>query len=117
MDQPLWQTFLNIAFIAFVARKSGIALALGESGLLAVVDVVEGVVCVFAAFAIWMRRAWVMASLISLGVVFVVDSAIELAHAPRADAAWLAMQMLFGVFATVVLSTLAYRSTPSDARA
>jgi hypothetical protein len=114
MDQPLWQIFLNMAFVAFVARRAGIALALGDGGVMAVVDVVQCAACLFAAIAIWLRRAWVIAALLFLGFVFVAGTAIELTHASRANAAWLGIQLVFGVLASVVLSVLAYRGTASS---
>jgi hypothetical protein len=113
MDQPLWQNFLNMAFVAFVARRAGVGLALGDGGAMAVVDVVQCAACLFAAIAIWLRRAWVMAALLFLGFAFVAGTAIELTHESGANAAWLGMQLVFGVLASVALSVLAYRSTAS----
>jgi hypothetical protein len=81
MDQPLWQNWLNIAFIGFVARTAALAVALRWDSLQTLVlgaHLVVLAACLFAAVAVWLSTRWVVSSLCALTATFVIASLFEL---------------------------------------
>jgi hypothetical protein len=110
MDQPLWQNWLNIAFIGFIARRAAISVALQWdtlNGLLRGSYVVVLAACALAAVAVWLSTRLVIASLYFLAATFGVTSLIEISLAPPALRLWIGAQLAVALLAAVGLVKLA----------
>lgn len=117
MDQPLWQNWLNIAFIGFIARRAAISVALqwdGLSGLLRGTYVVVLVACGLAAVAVWLSTRLVIAALCFVVATFSVASIIEMSLAPHALRLWIGAQLAIALLAALGLVKLA-RSNEREA--
>jgi hypothetical protein len=118
MDQPLWQNYLNLGLIAFVARRAGVGLALSGAvvplGLKSVYVSVLGV-CILAGVGIWLKRRWVMTSIAAVALGFGVQTAAELALGAQLAAAWwLAMQLIAAWLWSALALFLAARAAPDS---
>ena len=110
MDQPLWQNWLNIALIGFVARRAAVAVALQwetlnagiRAGYLAVL-----VACALAAIAVWLSVRWVIVSLCTVAATYTVTSLLELGHVEAPARTWILMQVVVAIAGTVALVNLA----------
>lgn len=110
MDQPLWQNWLNIALIGFVARRAAVAVAVQWESLNAAVRagyVAVLVACAFAAIAVWFSVRWVVASLCAVAATFTVASLLELGQVEPSVRTLLVMQLAVAVAGTVALISLA----------
>lgn len=91
LDQPLWQNYLNLGLIAFIARRAGLGLALSGTMLPAgIKSVYVGVLaaCLFAGIGIWLKRGWVLASLALVAFAYSTQTIMELALGPQFATAW-----------------------------
>jgi len=119
MDQPLWQNYLNLGLIAFVARRAGIgwsALATDAPSVLEGVYVGVLVVCVLAGIGVWLRRAWVMASISILALAFGIQTTAELISESRFAAWWLVTQWVFAWLVSGLALFLASRAGSDSVR-
>jgi hypothetical protein len=110
MDQPLWQNWLNIALIGFVARRAAVAVALQWESLNAAIRagyVAVLVACAFAAVAVWLSVRWVIGSLCAVAATFTVASLLELGYVEPAVRTLLLMQLAVAIAGTVALISLA----------
>jgi|GEM_PF-4042775 hypothetical protein len=110
MDQPLWQNWLNIALIGFVARRAAMAVALQWESLNAALRagyVVVLVACGFAAIAVWLSVRWVIASLCAVTATFTVASLLELGHVEPGVRTLIVMQLAVAIAGTIALISLA----------
>jgi lysylphosphatidylglycerol synthetase-like protein (DUF2156 family) len=115
VDQPLWQNWLNIALIGFVARRAALGIGLHWPDLTTwsrASYLILLAVCVCAGGAIWLRARWVIAALLAVAAAFTLTTFTELALAmgdtqPRG---WIISQWLAALAATVLLVRLAWRA-------
>jgi hypothetical protein len=118
MDQPLWQNYLNLGLIAFVARRAGVGIALSGAVLpLWLTSVYVGVlgVCVLAGIGIWLKRRWVMTSIAAIALAFGIQTAAELALGMQvATAWWLAVQLIAAWLWSALALFLAARAAPDS---
>jgi len=121
MYQPLWQIWLNVVFIAFVARRAavGVGLHWDDLGtLLRTSHISVLVVCAWAAIAVWLRAKWVIASLVLVAAAFTFSTAIELSRGPVLPAASMVAQVVLAWIGCGFLIRLAWRSEhPGGSRA
>jgi hypothetical protein len=113
MDQPLWQNWLNIALIGFVARRAAMAVALQWESLNAALRagyVVVLVACAFAAIAVWLSVRWVIGALCAVAATFTVASLMELGHVEPAVRTFILLQLAVAIAGTVALVSLARRN-------
>ena len=113
MDQPLWQNWLNVALIAFVARRAAVTLALQWDQASHGLQVLHGVVlavCVFAAVAVWLSARWVITALATMVCVFTLASLVELASADAALRVGIVAQVVLAITAAAALIGLARRA-------
>ena len=113
MDQPLWQNWLNIAFIGFVARRAAVSVALqwdSLNGLTRGTYIVVLVACAIAAVAVWLSTRAVVASLCLVAATFAVASIIEISQLEPALRLWIGAQLVLALLATFGLITLARRN-------
>lgn len=112
MDQPLWQIWLNVALIGFVSRRAAVGIGMYWDSLGSVLRVsYVGLlaVCAFAAIAIWLRRAWVIAALSAVAGAFAVTTLVELTSGHAFAPVWMVAQVIVVVTATALLARLAWR--------
>jgi hypothetical protein len=118
MDQPLWQNYLNLGLIAFVARRAGVGVALSGAGLpLGLKSIYVGVlgVCVLAGIGIWLKRRWVMTAIAAVAFALGIQTAAELALGTQAAAAWwLVMQLIAAWLWSALALFLAARAAPDS---
>jgi hypothetical protein len=110
MDQPLWQNWLNIALIGFVARRAAVAVAVQWEGLNAAVRagyIAVLVACAFAAVAVWFSARWVIAALCAVAVTFTVASLVELGSVEPLTRTLILFQLVVAIAGTVALIKLA----------
>lgn len=110
MDQPLWQNWLNIALIGFVARRAAVVLAMhweSSSALIRVGYIAVLAACAFGAIAVWMSMRWVITALCSIAAFFTIASLLELAQGEPGMRAWLLMQLCVALAGTAALVQLA----------
>lgn len=110
MDQPLWQNWLNIALIGFVARRAAMAVALQWDGLNTSIRtgyVAVLVACAFAAIAVWLSVRWVIGSLCAVAATYTVASLLELGHVEAPVRTWILMQLVVAIAGSVALINLA----------
>jgi hypothetical protein len=113
MDQPLWQNWLNIALIGFVARRAAVAVAIqweSLSPLLRASYIAVLGACALAAIAVWMSVRWVIGSLCSVAALFAVASLLELAQVEPAQRVWVLTQLVIALAGTAALVQLARRN-------
>lgn len=119
MDQPLWQNWLNIAFIFFVARRAGVSVALQWDHLNALVRGAHALVlvaCALAAVAVWLSTRLVIAALCFLAATFSVASLVELSQADPAARLGIGIQLVIGLLASAGLVMLARSNARAVAR-
>jgi len=110
MDQPLWQNWLNIALIGFVARRAAVAVAVQWESLNAAIRagyVAVLIACAFAAVAVWLSVRWVIGSLCAVAATFTVATLLELRHVEPSVRTLLVMQLAVAIAGTVALVSLA----------
>lgn len=110
MDQPLWQNWLNIALIGFVARRAAMAVALqweSLNGALRAGYVIVLIACAFAAVAVWMSTRWVIGSLCAVAATFTIASLLELGYVDPGVRALILMQLAVAIAGTIALISLA----------
>ena len=110
MDQPLWQNWLNIALIGFVARRAAVAVAVQWESLNAAIRagyVAVLIACAFAAVAVWLSVRWVIGSLCAVAATFTVATLLELGHVEPSVRTLLVMQLAVAIAGTVALVSLA----------
>ncbi|MET0390386.1 MAG: hypothetical protein ABW321_30720 [Polyangiales bacterium] len=115
MDQPLWQIWLNIALIGFVARRAAVGVALHwdqidhalRAGYIALLAV-----CALAGVAVWLRARWVVATLGLVALTFTGTTLLELSEAtpPAQPSAWIVTQLALALACAVALMRLAWRT-------
>ena len=110
MDQPLWQNWLNIALIGFVARRAAVSAALQWDSLNLLVRgtyVVVLVACALAAVAVWLSTRIVIGALCFLTATFTVASLIEMSQVEATLRLWIGAQLGLAWLATLALVKLA----------
>ena len=110
MDQPLWQNWLNIVLIGFVARRAAMAGALQWESLSAVIRagyVAVLIACAFAAIAVWLSVRLVIASLCAVAATFTVATLLELGHVEPNVRTMLLLQLAVAIAGTIALINLA----------
>ena len=111
MDQPLWQNWLNIAFIGFIARRAAVSVALQWDSLNALIRgtyIVVLVACALAAVAVWLSTRMVVATLCLLTATFSVASLVEMTQVqPAALRLGIGIQLVAALLATLGLVKLA----------
>jgi hypothetical protein len=110
MDQPLWQNWLNIAFIGFVARRAAVSVALQWDSLNALTRgtyILVLAACAVAAVAVWLSTRLVIASLCFLAATFTVASIIEISQVEQALRLWIGVQLALALLAAAGLVQLA----------
>ena len=118
MDQPLWQNYLNLGLLAFVARRAALGLALAGSVLPPDLTIVYACVlgsCVLAGVGVWLKRGWVITSIVTIAIAFGIQTAIELVRAGPAATPWLLVTQLMAAWLWSALAVVfAMRSGPSE---
>ena len=111
MDQPLWQNWLNIALIGFVARHAAVSVALQWDSLNSLVRgtyIVVLVACALAAVAVWLSTRLVIGALCFLTATFSVASLVEMSQVEPTLRLWIGAQLALALLATLGLVTLAH---------
>jgi hypothetical protein len=113
MDQPLWQNWLNIAFIGFVARRAAVSVALHWDSLNALTRgmyLMVLIACALAGVAVWLSTRLVMASLCFVAATFSVASLVEMVQVEPALRLGIGAQLGVALLATLGLVKLARRN-------
>jgi hypothetical protein len=114
VDQPLWQIWLNVAWIAFVARRAAVGIGLHWNtlggplrfGYWAVLAV-----CALAGIAVWLPARWVVAGLAAVATAFTLVTLMEITtHLSTLPMSVGIMQWLVGIAAGAVLVRMAWRA-------
>ena len=116
MDQPLWQNYLNIGLLAFVAHRAALGLALTGTTLPQDLTILYACVlgsCVLAGIGVWLQRGWVIASIVTVAITFGIQTGIELLLGQPPATAWLLVMQLVAAWIWSALAVvLAMRSAP-----
>jgi len=114
VDQPLWQIWLNITWIAFVARRAAVGIGLHWNHLGGPLRFAYGAVlgvCALAAVAVWLPARWVVTGLVAVAAAFTVTTFIEISPGSATlPVSWGVVQWLIGVAAGAILVRLAWRA-------
>lgn len=110
MNQPLWQNWLNIILIGFVARRAAVAVALqweSLNGAIRAGYIAVLVACAFAAIAVWLSVRWVVGALCAVAATYTVASLLELGQVEPAVRTWILIQLVVAVGGAAALIKLA----------